>query len=565
MPNFNPDSYSPGREQVQVTAAPIIQSEKARFDPEGSANKLLEALGTTGTQQELARFNQQYEENKLREQTAKIGWYTEQFQKDHEGGAVSQAQIKARFPETVPIIAARIAENIGAVEGQKRWQGVVDDINADDNLRLDTNARNAFIAQKRAEIVSQIQPGNDFYGNGVVSSIDKLIAQHAINWETQTAQYHEAVQGEAFSKEVVNALNGGQDPGAALLALDANWSKSSSLNNLERNKLVVKTAIDTAFTNDDPKVFQMVPSQFLNADSKAALEKARVQLVDRRMSDWRNAQALKTAKREEDTRAAKTQIVNDVADGKPVDPAMYRNDPDQFQFAIAMREVPRIDESTSVANMQSFRNQILNSATDMRGTAPSLQNLTDAVLHHPTMNPKEKKQLLEDLPKLIDGRTIMSDEAVREPLTSILNPALQQLQASTSQDIASISGRSLRGEATQAYMLDVKRGMQAYFEDHGDWPVGQAKRTIIDGAVDRASKLIEKMTSINYVKEISDQQKAQKAAAPAATAQAAIDAAVAAATKGKTAAPSPVPGSAPQGMIPGTNTPLPKGVTLISK
>lgn len=536
----NPDPYNPGREQVQVTAAPILQSEKARFDPEGAKNKLLEALGTESTQAELLRFNQQHEENKLKEQSAKIDFYVEQFQKDHAGGAVSQAQVKNRFPETVPIIAARVAESIGANEGRKQYQAAIDEVNSNDNLKLDSAARDAFLKQKRDEIFKTVGTGNDFYGAGLVGSMDKLTRQNEMNWQAETAKYHEKQQGEALSNEVTDALNS-EEPQQALLNIDTKWSKSSSLNNLERNKIVVDSAIKLGFLNDDLEVFKKVPERFLNVDSKAQLEHARIQLVDRRMSDWRNAQALKTAQREEATRAAKTEIVGDVADGKPIDPAKYRGDPDQFTFALQMREAPRIDDSTSVAASQSFRHSILDQASAGKlGTSQA--DLQNAILAHPTMNPREKQKLIAELPELIQGTNVMTNPNVRQPFNDILAPQLHALADSpTGKTLSLVTGRNLNAEASQLYFRTIKRGAMAFYEKNGKWPVGTDLNDIVDGSVESTGKVIEQWANVKNM---------QSTLLPGVSAPA--------------PAPAPKP-AAPPAAPTGTAPALPKGVTLLSK
>lgn len=488
------DNYNPGREQVQATATPNIVTERARMDPQANVNALLTALGSEGTQRELANFNQQYEARKLEEQKAKFDWYVEQFRQDHQGGAVSQAQVKERFPETVPVISSRIAEALGQRAGKDQMQSIVEQIANDDSLRLDSTKRAAFLAQKRAEMTANVGTGNEFYGAGLVQGIDKTIAQHEINWQTETAQYHGKVQAEQFSGEVVTALNS-EKPEDALLALDAKFKTSSSLNDLERNKIVVASAIDLAFTSDDPKVLQKIPQRFLNVDSKAALIKAQVQLTDRRMTDFRNGQYLKEVKRTEDQRAAKVGIVGKVAAGEDVDPAAYRSDPETFQFALSMREVSRVDESTSTARMQALRNEILTQNT--AGPGGSLADYTDKIVANRELNPTDRKKLLDELPKLIEGRNLMADDLVRQPVTDRLNPRLQALEQSTNSAIQSLlTGRNLRSEVMKGYDLDIRRSFQAEFEETGKWPTGHRKLELVDKAVERAEKRLEEATKI---------------------------------------------------------------------
>jgi hypothetical protein len=531
------DNYSPGQERVQVTASPTLISEKARFDPQENVNRLLAAFGMESTQNELARMNQDHEARKLRDQQVKFDWYVEQFQKDHAGGAVSQAQIKERFPETVPVIASRIAEAVGHQEGKKQFQGVIDEIAANDGLRLDSTARAAFLAKRRAEITSTVGQSHDFYGAGMVSAIDKLVAQHEQNWGSETAAYHQKAQAEQFSGEVVEALNNGKPE--ALDGLDARYKASSSLNDLERKKLVVDTAIDLAFTNDDPEVLRNVPQAFLNAEHKAALAKAKVQLTDRRMADFFNAQRLTEVRRAEDRRTAKKEIIGKVVEGEAIDPAMYRDDDEKYQFALEMRRSPRIEESLSFANAQAVRGAILSQSTV--GSMGSEEGIADHILANRELNPKEKQALIAELPKLIEGRNLMADDLVRQPVSDRLAPRLQALEQSTNSAIQSLlTGRNLRSEVMKGYDLDIRRSFMAEFEETGRWPTGHRKLELIDKAVDRAEKRLEDATRITG-----------GSASPAAnrTPQGAPKAAPA-------PAPTATPAAAPAA--------LPKGVKLIN-
>lgn len=532
--------YNPGTERVRPTAAPNIQSEKARPDAQGGpVDQLLAALGSDNTQRTLAQFDQQHAQKKLQEQQGKFDWYVEQFQQDYAGGAVSEAQVKSRFPETVPVIASRIAEAVGQNEGRKAFQGVVDEIAGDDALRLDTGARNAHIAKRRAEITAQVGQGNDFFGAGLVSSIDKLTRQYEQNWSSETAAYHQKIQVEQFSGGVVDALNSG-DPAAGLLALDEKFGKSSSLNNLERNAAVVATAIDHAFTADKKEVLDAIPQRFLNADSKAALIKAKVQITERRMSDFRSAEYLEGVKRDRSTRDSKVAIVQAVSEGKAIDPAAYRNDPDAFQFAMVMREAPRVPQSASAAEAQRIRSTILSAASADGGG--SEEQTIDAIMANRGLNPADKQALVGEVSKLREGNNLMRDDDVRQQLSDFLRPALDVLGRSTNSIIqALVAGKNLEMQVTRGFERDLMGAFRAHYDDpatQGKWPAGSVKRALIREAVDRAEARLEKLTKLGASTE------AAPAAAPKSPPVA-----------NNPAAARPTPSAA---------TPLPKGVTRLN-
>lgn len=160
-----------------------------------------------------------------------------------------------------------------------------------------------------------------------------------------------------------------------------------------------------------------------------------------------------------------------------------------------MRETPRLDEATSAANMARAEQEILNGATV--GSAGTLGQLSDQVLKNPGLNPKEKRSLIEKIPKLLEGRNLMEDSAVRQPIADRLNPRLTELAASTNSMMkALLEGGNLRSEVMKQYDHDIRRSFKAEYEETGEWPMGHRKIELIDKAVDRAEATLERLTKI---------------------------------------------------------------------
>lgn len=492
-----PQPFNPGREDVKVTALANLITEKAPSFDGGGVDRLLSSLGVESVQRTLKQFGDDQDAARLQEQKAKFDWYVEQFRKDHSGGAVSEAQVRARFPETVPVIASRVAEAIGNIEARKQFQPVLEEIAGNDNLRLDTNARRAFIEQKRDELLKQVGTGNDFFGAGMVAGIDGMVRQHELNWASETAAYHQKVQAEAFSKEASEGLLSG-DPEAALLALDEKYGASSSLNNPERNKLVVGAAVDMAYAGRDSKLLDTIPQRFLNADAKAALEKARVQIQALRIGDFRDAQYLEGVKREEEERKGRLQIIQSHADGKPMDPAQFRDNPALYAFAAAQREQGRIPEPESAGNVQKWETRIWTEAS--AGKSRTMNEYIAQITADPTINPKDKAPLIARLEKLMEGTAVMKDELVRQTYSDRLGPALNSLEASRLYGVYSAQGRNIRGEVAQGFDIDLRRLWQAHYEEKGEFPRGTAKQTLIDQALARAEARIREALSPESLK-----------------------------------------------------------------
>jgi len=513
--------YDPRAEALQTTAAPNIATEQARFDPRASsAFQLAEALGKA--QPVIDQFNQDYERKKAQDallQNMKVDAYKERFQRDNVEGAVTAAQVKEKFPETVPVVAARVAESIGLDFGRKQINSVIDEINKDDTLRLDTNARNAFLKKKRDEIIGGLAKDNEFYSSGVIKGIDQELRGWENGWQRDTATYHTKVQGEAFTNEVSQVLAAGGD----LTAVDKKWASSSSLNNAERKKLVVDTVIAKAYADDNPALLAKIPTVFLNDEYKKNLKQAELQIQQIRIGKVRDAQFLKQVAREDATRASKTEMIQTVASGGQVDPGKYRNDPEAFNYAMQLKDAGRLPDVQSMGTATKIRTAILNGSTV--GTMSQTQ-VIDQVMANPAMNPKEKQALIADVPKLMEGMILLKDEGIQSAFSTRLDARLKVLEGSTNAKIQSlITGGNLRAQAMQSFEKGLEGAFVAYFEDKKEWPTGTAKRTIIREETERAERLIEELTRMGTT------------AAPTGPAQAAPARA--------TPAPAPAPQAAP--------------------
>ena len=482
--------YDPRAEALQTTAAPNIATEQARFDPRASsAFQLAEALGKA--QPVIDQFNQDYERKKAQDtllQNMKVDAYKEQFQRDNASGAVTAAQVKEKFPEVVPVVAARVAESVGLDFGRKQINSVIDEINKDDTLRLDTNARAAFLAKKRAEIVGGLAKDNEFYSSGVIKGIDQELRGWENGWQRDTATYHTKVQGEAFTNEVSQVLAAGGD----LTAVDKKWASSSSLNNAERKKLVVDTVIAKAYADDNPALLAKIPTVFLNDEYKKNLKQAELQIQQIRIGKVRDARFLEQSAREDATRSAKTDMIKRVASGQQVDPGMYRGDPEAFNYAMQLKDAGRLPDVQSVSTATKVRSAILNGSTV--GTMNQNQ-VIDQIMANPAMNPKEKQALIADVPKLMEGMLILKDEGVQSALSTRIDARLKVLEGSTNAKIqALITGGNLRAQAMQVFQQGLEGSFTAYFEDNKQWPTGKAKQDIIRTETEKAERLIEELT-----------------------------------------------------------------------
>lgn len=489
--------YDPSTEVLRPTVSPnyqMVQPQSVESRLSGNRGfQLADALGSASAT--LLKWNEQYEARKADEQSRKIPAYVEQFKKDWDGGAVSQAQVRERFPETVPVIAARVAESMGDKAGEEAVRDIMTKVMEDDSLKLDGAARAAYIEQEKQRYVESLGgKNNEFYAAGFLKSFEGMKSQYENQFMQQTAAYHQKVQEETFTKQIENAfLNGGN-----VEAIDSAWNSSSSIDNLTRKKLAVETATKLAFASDDPSMLDRIPTKLLNADLKKDIEATRNQIQNARMTKFNFSKSLEAFERDEAVRNSKKEIIESIVGGKQVDPAKYRANPDAFQFAINANNTSLIPEATSAANAEKIRNDILTNATI--GVTASHGQFVDAILARPDLSPGDKKKLIDEVPKLIEGNIAMKDPMVATYVDSRIDPRLKSLESSTNARIQTmLSGRNLRAEVMRTFDSGVRTAFEAEYRDSGKWPTGKRKLEIIDLEVDKAERMIENLTKVDAV------------------------------------------------------------------
>jgi hypothetical protein len=468
------------------------QSAESRLS-ENKAFQLADALGSANAT--LQKFNQEYEARKTEEQVRKIPAYVEQFKKDWDGGAVSQAQVRERFPETVPVIAARVAEAMGDRAGEEAIRGIMGKVMEDDSLKLDTEARATFIEEEKQRYIAEHGgKNNEFYSSGFLKAFDTMKNQYENQFMQQTAGYHQKVQEESFAKQVESVFVSGGN----VEQLDDIWKTSSSIDNLTRKKVVVDTVTKLAFASDDPSMLDKIPTRFLNAESKKDIEATRNQIQNARITKFNSARAIEAYQREEAVRKDKQSIVESIVSGKTVDPAQFRNNPETFAFALNANNTSLIPEATSAANAEKIRNDILTNSTI--GVTASHGEFVDAILLRNDLSPQDKKKLIDEVPKLIEGNIAMKDPMVATYVDSRIDPRLKSLENSTNARVQTLlSGRNLRAEVMRTFDSGIRTAFEAEYRDNGKWPTGKRKLEIIDLEVDKAERMIESLTKVDAV------------------------------------------------------------------
>lgn len=511
---------------LRPTAAPVDTYVTPGAVPQdNNLIRLSRALGELNPA--LTRMAAQAQASKEQDQMDKLRFYTEQFMKDKQDGAVNAAQVKEVFPELVPTVAARIAQATGEIEAKRWLQGEIQTILEDDNIRLNTENRQAYIEQIRAKALETIGE-NEFYGTGFLTQLDRSIGEFETTWMRETANHHEAVQSEAFTDEVVQTIRGGGD----LTALDRQWKKSSSLNNLERNNLVLNAVTSEAIATNDPKLLDKIPDRFLNAESKATLAKTRQQIETSMYSQFVRAKEFDAYERSQMLRAGKVDILERLTSGRGVNPAEFYKSPELYEFAIRMNSQPTIDGTRSVRAASSFKTNLLRAGTtgsytdafanDTQfiaafrgdGDAVSVEALRDHILNRTDMNPTEKESLLAEIPTLMDGVNFLRDPDTTSFFSSTVDGDLKVFAQSPQGQVLQTMGINAQGDVRNRFYETLRQEVNAYVEDKGEMPRGQARLEVLRRAEAEALKRLEYLQR-NYRDLIREQAQGTSQPQPA--------------------------------------------------
>ena len=511
-------------EALRPQAAPVSRFE-AQADPANTRlGQLAEALSQINPT--LKRWTEETSRGKEQEQAAKIPAYIEQIKKDNGSGLITATQVGEMFPETVPTIRWRIAQAMGEDAGRTAFEPVMAEINAREDLKYDTQAREAFLEEKKKELFASYGgKGNDFYDAGFIASFEKAKGTWDVNWQRETASKHLEVMGRQWQREAVDTLLGGGPQ--ALEKLDAQWKQTGALHHQTRNDLLIKAVTETAYHSDDPALLDAIPERFLNRESKAAVAEAKVKIEEFRKAQWRFGHQLQQQQREDSIRKGKADILADHFNGRPVNPADYWRTPELAEYAMSMKDRPRVDGSTSAATFAQVRQGIIRAAMFgdpgaegfSRGSFTE-KGLTDAVLTNRGLNGDDAQRLIKEIPDLMKMGLSLNDPEIKTAMETRLAPTLANLESSTVGKInKTIGGRSLRSHVTTEFMDGLRRRYIAHYEETGALPTGYVRYEIIEKALVEADKRAIELFNTANIEETNRMANAPQGAASKPTVQ----------------------------------------------
>ena len=536
--------------QLRPAAAPVNRYAPPPVPPQDTRLKqLADALSSLNPV--LQAWGSRREEQKTNEQRLKIPAYLEQIKRDWKGGKIDAVQVGELFPETVPTIRMAIAEAYGERSGTDAFSKVIEAVNNNEELRFDTDKRKAFIEGERKRLFAEIGGDNDFYSSGFVSAFDKQVASWDLGWQRQTADKHMEVLGDKFDEEAFNAfVNGGAD---ALLQVDATWDKTGGLHRTTRNKIVVERITQEAYDRGDSSLLDRLPARFLNSETKVALSKGKAQIEQKMRSDWSFGKQLEDYNRQEQARQGMIQIYRDAVSGKQIDLRQYIENPELMQVADAVRtkNLHTTPPASAALKTQLIQAIVLGSTYgDVRHLGINrsdftLYGLSKAIMSNKVLTTQDTVELLDKLPKLLEGSVIMNDPSVKYVYDTIIKPQLDVADKTVISRMNNALGgtTSVHVKANEMFQKSVYNQAQADFVKTGEWPQHHRLIEIAQQAGRETNSWLVYYTDIanvNAVKAQTEKEKAERAATTSPANPASASSAPPAASPSSKTLPPPV-------------------------
>ena len=507
-----PVQLRPAAAPVNRYAPPPVPSQDTRL------KQLADALSSLNPV--LQEWGARREEQKTNEQKLKIPAYLEQIKRDWKGGKIDAVQVGELFPETVPTIRMAIAEAYGERSGTDAFSKVIEAVNNNEELRFDTDKRKAFIEGERKRLFAEIGGDNDFYSSGFVSAFDKQVASWDLGWQRQTADKHMEVLGDKFNEDAFNAfMNGGAD---ALLQVDATWDKTGGLHRTTRNKIVVERITQEAYDRGDSSLLDRLPARFLNSETKVALSKGKAQIEQKMRSDWSFGKQLEDYNRQEQTRQGMIQIYRDAASGKQIDLRQYIENPELMRVAddVRTKNFHTTPPDSTARKTQIMQAIVLGSTFgDVRHLGINrsdftLDGLSKAIMSDKVLTTQDTVELLDNLPKLMQGSVVMNDTSVKYVYDTIIKPQLDVADKTVISRMNNALGgtTSVHVKANEMFQKSVYNQAQADFVKTGEWPKHHRLIEIAQQAGRETNGWLLYYTNIANVEAVRAQTAKEKAA-----------------------------------------------------
>jgi len=488
VPKLGSPALAPSAQgTTRYTGAPAVRQDNR-------GQELAQALGVA------ARYMERKDQINKQQFEARKPAYVQQVIEDNGNGSITAAQIGEIVPEAVPSLRWRVSEAVGMDWGKEKAAQIALEIQNNEHLQHDTEARQEFIDQKREEFFAEAGNDNDFWHGGAMSAFQKTIGAWEHRWLEQTANYHKQLSISQFKDEVSEVFVA-QGP-EALLTLDQQWNESGPLHHTTRNQAVVEAIIDLA-SDQGPELLDHIPDRFLNRKTKEKIREAKKTMAAAEITRARQLSWLEGEERKMRQRDIQVKILNDLSENPAAIPhfSEYPDEPELWGWIETVASSGAIEPAESAHTSRSLERQILLAATlgdaSPLGLGPgefTQENLTQEIMYHPAINSADRVALIEKIPTLLEGHNIIRDEDVSNAFDTSVKPLIDNvLKSGPSEELENIlRGRSLVAHSTRMYYTNIEEQLVDFMDENGRWPTGAEKRPMVRAAAEEVQDWIVK-------------------------------------------------------------------------
>lgn len=291
----------------------------------------------------------------------------------------------------------------------------------------------------------------------------------------------------------------------ATRAMDRTFGRTLSLDEMRRRDIYADYYAKQAVATGDPRYLDAMPKEWMNPNIQNQFDTARKQMDDLKWHQYVRARQLEEEQRKAQLLQDKTQIIQDIAAGKEVDPRNYANNPESFEYAYQMQQremnIKPADSAKAMVSIESAIGYAARtgdySKVDLRfapGQTPSNTELAAAIAERSDLTAADKRTLMGNLDKTVQGATVASSPEVNafyeRSLAGYLKGLNQNIMMKTA---GKLSGFNPEGEGRAFFEGEVFDTVQAWTKEHGQPPSPLQMRDILSKAREATEAHMDKM------------------------------------------------------------------------
>ena len=482
----------------QTSAAPQRTTVRQSAAQATAATALAQSLGVASDNIEAYRLKEVAKKTALQEE--KLDFYVSSVSNSIKEGDVTKAQIGELHPELVPSVMYKVQETVGKQRGRELLQPTIEQILANDNIRLDKNKLKATLDEAQNNILATTSEDNEFYIGGLATGMQGLIAQYEQNWSAERATFIKTKNTESFREDVGKLIkevrSGSNDTRSfeinseALKSLDATFGKWYGLNPVERKEAIYEEFAQKALEFGDTSILDSIPNWALNNEIKTNRDKLKNTITSNNISLYNFQNSQRELARKETIRNEKVSVIqqfNDAEGGlsgkKIIELSNYysgQNLPELSEYVREFMNKTNVDEVTSKTTASDIRNTLSN------GLAMSRADAQDLILNELNLTPADKAKLLEDMDALLEDNYRINDKPVADVYADEVQGVIKTLRE---RDVFEFTkeGVDAQRRASRKFKIRYRALHQEWVNEHdGQEPPASIKEALAYSAAEYA-------------------------------------------------------------------------------